>query len=216
MTTSPPSAAFYDASYYGHTDTPTANYRNYQEPGWSWPLAAWLVEHTGGPWLDAGCAFGHLVRDLTTLRHGAAVGVEWSDYAVSRTVAPPGTMFQWDVRDLSRVFGDGTFRTVVSMDLLEHFAPAETERVIGELTRVCLPFGYQVHLVGWPMAGRYTNHSHAADPTHRNFEQIGWYRRAFAARGWKLDRPLTIALNTHRRWRRTDWRGRWQVYRKGG
>ena len=214
MTVSHPADAdFYDAHYYGHTDTPTANYRGYGEPGWSRPLARWLVANTAGPWLDAGCAFGHLVRDLNreAAPGGWACGVEWSAYAVEHTVAHPN-IWQADVRDLARAFGEGLFRTVISMDLLEHFAPAETERVIAELGRVCSVDGVQVHLIGWPLPGR--EDGHYSDPSHVNHTPIGWYRRAFAAAGWRLDKERTRALNLHPGWRRTAWCGRWQVYRR--
>lgn len=214
----PPAPDVYDAHYYGHTDTPTANYRGYGTPDWAEPLAAWLYYVFAGPYLDIGCAFGHLVAAINRLARLAgtpdqrATGVEWSPYAVARSVAPLD-MLQVDGRTLP--IGDGAFGCTVSMDYLEHFEPPDSERAIAEAVRVTRPGGYTVHLIGAHNHGEDLSR-HLSDPTHRNHLPLRWYVDAFRRRGCEVAEDLTEALNRHPLWARRDWNGRWVVLARGG
>lgn len=216
-----PSPGLYDAHYYGHADPPTANYRRYGEPHWSAPLAAWLVEHAQGPFLDAGAAFGHLTRDLNVrlardllakFRHVDAVAIEWSPYATEHAVCGPA-MMRADLRTIADLWIPEYFGTVTSLDVLEHFDPAQTIAVLRALDTVLAPEGWQIHLVGAAPA-KGDSSGHWDDPTHRNHQPLRWYREQFVALGYRQDEPREELLNTHPAWSATDWCGRWLVYRK--
>lgn len=209
----------YGPAYYGAGGTrPTANYRLYgpeSTPHWSMPLASWLWAHCTPPFLDVGCAFGHLVRDLNRLRikeepEPAAQGVEWSEYATARTVGE-GQVWRHDARRLP--FADAWYGTVVSLDFLEHHIPADTVRCLREMDRVLQPGGWSVHLIGAHNPTEDLSR-HRSDPTHLNHLALDWYLAEMRSLGWGDEPDLTIDLNQEPAWAQTDWNGRMVVFRK--
>jgi SAM-dependent methyltransferase len=212
----PITAESYDASYYGNGGQ-TANYCNYNgasTPHWSAPLARWLWEHCAAPFLDVGCAFGHLVRDLNRLSPTGLVraqGIEWSPFAFMHNVAPEGSYFWGDARSLG--FADATFNTVVSLDFLEHHVPEDTIRCLQEMDRVLRPGGFSVHLIGAVNPSEDLS-LHKSDPTHQNHEPLGWYIQQMHRAGWDDEPELTADLRAQPAWVNTDWRGRMVVLHK--
>lgn len=215
----PKPSAFYNADYYGNTETPTANYRNYNEnanPHWARPLAEWLSTHAKYPILDLGCAFGHLVREIARVAlvlspdnaiAAPAVGVEWSPYALAHSVAPAGTVLGVDARQAQSHLGARAFGAVVSLDFLEHFPPADTTLLIEQSFHMTRPGGLAVHLIGaHDPADDLSNH--LSDPSHVNHEPLGWYKRQFQDAGFMYRPDLTFELNTVPAWIHTDWNGR--------
>lgn len=191
----------YSAFYYGVMTPPTANYQNYgpaANPHWARPLAEFIVTHGTAPVLDVGCAYGHLVREIERLGF-PAFGVDWSQWATDRRVS--ANVSRQDARQLD--FPREQFGAVVSLDVLEHFAPADTLRVIDEMLRVLKPGGLLVQLIGALFPE--DESGHLSDPTHQNREPLQWYLDAFAARGAIVDTVLTGVLQTHRVFAPTDW-----------
>lgn len=208
----PATANSYDADYYGNSTTPKANYRWYgpgSVPHWAYPLSAWLTHYVLAPYLDIGCAFGHLVRELARAGHEAQ-GVDWSPYATERAVVPD-RVHRADGRALP--FAARAFGTVVSLDYLEHFTPDGTTAAIAEIDRVLRPGGHTVHLVGAHNPAEDVSR-HLSDPTHANHEQLEWYAGRFEALGYRRAAVLEQSLNEHPAWRSTDWRGRWLAFAK--
>lgn len=201
----------YGESYYGHGDQPPiANYQNYQHPSWSMPLAELITTYCLAPYLDVGAAFGHLIMDIGIFAgpFKKRMAVEYSDYASHHAA----THMMTQASGLSLPLRSEFFRTVISMDYLEHFVPEVTRQAIDELDRVTKRGGTQVHLIGWPQPGH--EDGHYQDPTHQNHELLGWYYREFINRGYQIDRVLLRRLRTHPHWRDSDWYGRWAAFKK--
>jgi SAM-dependent methyltransferase len=209
-----PTAEMYDADYYGMGHEPKANYRDYgphSEPHWARPFALWLAKTLQPPFLDLGAAYGHLCRELTRLRK-QALAVEWSAWATAHAVTP--RLFRGDIRHLENLFEPGSFGTVTSLDVLEHFLPADTERVIEQAITVSRPQCVHVHLVGAHNPAEDLSR-HTSDPTHRNHEPLGWYFAAYERRGFVIRRDLIAKLAAIPAWANTDWSGRWLVAERG-
>lgn len=207
-----PGSEEYDQFYYGVQVPVKANYTNYSEhsqPHWARPLAHWIQQHGMMPVLDIGCAYGHLVRELNALGVGA-FGIEWSKYAWQRRVHP--NIERQDARRLS--FANGCFGTVVSLDLLEHFEPADTLKVIDEMLRVAKSQALFVHVIGAHNPNEDISR-HLEDPTHANHEPLEWYVDAFRRKGAMLDEVLTQSLQHHPIFSPTDWAGRIVAMRRG-
>lgn len=198
----------YGASYYGMMLPAKANYIGYapsSSPHWAMPLASWLKEHFGGPYLDVGCAYGHLVRDL--IRFGcAANGIDWSPWASSRFVSD--ACIRADARDIP--YSPRSFGTVVSLDLLEHFDEDNTRRVLREMRNMLKPKGWMVHLVGARNADDDTN-KHMSDPTHANHQPLDWYKSEIRKLGFRIDDNATYEISINPAWASTDWRNRFIV-----
>lgn len=214
---------FYDGAYYGNGGK-KANYDNYNGravPHWSLPLARWLIDTLPGPFLDIGCAFGHLIRDINRLAlprvrefggQVVAVGIEWSDYAAAERVSRH--VVHADARTMREHFRAWAFGTVVSLDFLEHFPPEETRHLLGEMATLIKPGGYMVHLIGALNPGADLA-MHESDPSHVNHEALPWYIGAIEqAAGCTVVPALTEAINKLPAWVDSDWNGRMIVARK--
>lgn len=214
----------YDAAYYGMAGQ-KGNYSCYgpeSVPDWSVPLATVLVLNFPGRYLDVGCAYGHLVRDINRacVRKGGiyrrecdvrqAVGIEWSDYAAAHKVACADDYIHADARVALNWLPGSSFGTVTSLDFLEHFEPTETRYLLYQMMRVLAPGGWMVHLVGAPDASP-TYHT---DPTHQNSQPLTWYLEQLAALGMRVDDTITQHLAACPPWCTTDWAGRFVVAQK--
>lgn len=200
----------YDCEYYG-VGGKKANYDNYgpwSVPHWARPIAQFIREHgSRGAILDVGCAYGHLVRELNTTGL-PAMGIEWSEWATDNKVSP--NVERGDARALP--YTDRMFTTIVSLDLLEHFEPEQSQQVMREMVRVSRAGALHVHLIG-AYDPQTDLSQHLSDPTHVNHEPLSWYVNAFAALGVTLDPVLTTILQTHPVFAPTDWAGRILAFR---
>jgi len=91
--------------------------------------------------LDLGCGWGFYFRI-----NPAAIGIDGDPAAVGALRAEGRDARLGDLRE-RLPFEDGAFGHVVAHDVLEHFAPADLERIAGEVHRVLRPGGRFVVLV---------------------------------------------------------------------
>ena len=213
--------------YYGNGRNPTANYRAYNEhsrPHWCWPLAHLLATEYPGSYLDLGCAFGHLIRDLNLILDSRAatdgyvravnraIGIEWSDDAAAHKVADDDDYIHADARIAIAGFPRRRFGTIVSLDFLEHHEPHDSEALIAGIARITAPTGYSIHLVGAHNPDEDISR-HTEDPTHQNHEPLDWYVDRFLDYGFVFDADRTAHIRAVPAWSRTDWAGRFLVFR---
>jgi SAM-dependent methyltransferase len=99
------------------------------------PVLSLVRERGSGTLLDVGSGALGLADFLDDRWAVTALDVSFGDYgAWSRPPSTRATRVTGDVRDLP--FPDGAFDVVVAVDLLEHIAPADRARALGELARV--------------------------------------------------------------------------------
>jgi len=98
------------------------------------PVADLVHELGGGTVLDAGSGSQGISRLLDRSWTVTAVDSSFDDYGATTRPAALVRGVVGDVRDLP--FDSGTFDVVLAVDLLEHIAPEDRARAIGELGRV--------------------------------------------------------------------------------
>ena len=196
----------YDANYFGWGTIQTSNYDKYSRPHWSLPLANLMKGlNFRPPYLDVGGAFGFLANDLERVTGQPAATLDISEFATQNTQG------RNTVRGDGRVlpFGGRVFGTLVSMDFLEHLNEVDCVAAVREQHRVLKAYGVGLHLVGC-----HTDENpevNASDFSHRNHQDIVWYRTVFRENGFIVDEAWTQLLNEFRVWKNTDWNGRWLV-----
>ena len=196
--------AEYDDAYFGHGDKPPkANYRCYGPPPWA-PLVALLIKTWGlGPVLDVGGAFGYLTAALRGVGV-QAFNLDCSQFAYDNRAC--AHFIHDDALTMSKV-PDNFYQTIVSMDLLEHFEPDDTEKVMDSMIRVARTGAVMFHLVGFPRPDLGDQDNHYDDPTHLNHEPLQWYIDRFEERGWTIYHKPMQEFN--KAFQGTDWSGRW-------
>jgi SAM-dependent methyltransferase len=104
-------------------------------------LARWFRPHAGnGPLLDVGCAYGFLLSRFNDGRELA--GCDVSAWAIQQAVRRlPRARFAVLSHDGLLPYPDGCFSAVLCTDVLEHIAPAQQVRLLGETARVLAPGG---------------------------------------------------------------------------
>lgn len=129
----------------------------------------------GGSLLDVGCGMGLLVRTL--LRRGVrARGVDVAGAPIEHANRlAPGCFGTGSI--LSLPFEDGSFETVVCMDVLEHIAEEDLERALAELSRVCARFCF-VRVATTP-------------------DRDGRWHLTIRDRDWWLDRLISAGFRRH-------------------
>lgn len=186
------------------------NYGPHSLPQWCRPLALFLTQHGSGPYLDVGCAYGHLVREIQgfSLLHKAS-GIEWSDWAYNNRVTE--NVIHDDARYIRAYFKSKSMGTITSLDFLEHFTVRETRRLMSIMARTLRNDGLMVHVFG----AKDVEPLHDQDPSHANHRPLTWFIDAFNNVGMRVDEERTAHLQQHPVFIDTGWAKRIVAFTKG-
>jgi SAM-dependent methyltransferase len=136
----------------------------------------------GGPYLDFGCATGHLVRRLSAL--GPAQGFEYSAATARRTA--PGCPVTTSTDDLATA----GFGSLTAIHVLEHLDDATAAEVLVTWRRILRPGGRALVVMPDPagrareLAGEAWNGF--ADPTHINLKPHADWRAFLLRQGFGI------------------------------
>jgi ubiquinone/menaquinone biosynthesis C-methylase UbiE len=166
--------------------------------------------------LDVGCACGAITCGMRRSRV-LAMGVDLSEFMIGlgRQHFPEVPLYVMDAVNL-HAFDDHSFDAVHMQQTLEHMRPELVPFVLRELRRVTKPGGilvsFHATIDEYLRQGRIPDAASLPadhDPTHLSFWRQSQWLDACAKAGWKYDRELWSALESHenRMLPSTDWDG---------
>lgn len=154
-------------------------------------IANFIKANFGGPVLDVGCAFGHLVSAL--MRAGMdARGIDISEYSVG--CPTKGAEGRISVSDVSKGLpvSDRQFNTVVAYQTLEHMILEQIPAVVREMCRVSNQ-SICIEVPTWYNDDS-PDRSSSFDKSHFSFYSASFWISEFHKNGFILDLNLSHKL----------------------